>query len=205
VQVDVYMLEDNQEIHMERFETGGDGTFKANFEPEKQYKVVLSKEGYFSNNIDVDTRGITDSETILQNIGLSEISGRSIVMGNINYEFDSSELTPQSRSEIDKGILNILRENPGIVVEISSHTDNRGEPQYNMDLSQRRAEGVIKYLTAQGISSDRLQAKGYGETNPLAPNVNKDGSDNPEGRAENRRTEFKILEMRIEEVDDGEE
>jgi len=72
-------------------------------------------------------------------------------------------------------------------------------------LSQRRAEGVIKYLTAQGISSDRLRAKGYGETNPLAPNVNKDGSDNPEGRAENRRTEFKILEMRIEEVDDGEE
>ncbi|NEN23059.1 OmpA family protein [Cryomorpha ignava] len=208
VQVDLYLIEEDQEVLMERFKTSGDGTFKVNFESEKQYKVVLSKEGFFSNNIDVDTRGISESETIHQNIGLSEISGRSIVMGNINYEFDSAELTSESRYEIDKGILNILRENPGIVVEISSHTDNRGELKYNTDLSQRRAENVIKYLTERGIASDRLQAKGYGESNPIAPNTNSDGSDNPEGRAENRRTEFKILENRktlSDEDDENEE
>ncbi len=196
VQVDLYLLEDGEEILMERFLTDGDGLFKVDFEPEKQYKVVLSKEGFFSNNIDVDTRGKTKSEVISQNIGLSEISGKSIIMGNINYEFDSADLTAESQREIDKGILNTLRENPGIVIEISSHTDNRGEVSYNEDLSQRRAEGVVKYLTNRGIAADRLKAKGYGESKPIASNSKEDGSDNPEGRAENRRTEFKILETR---------
>ncbi len=205
VNVDIYLLEEGEEILMQRYATSGDGTFGASFESEKQYKVVLSKEGFFSNNIEIDTRGITKSETIRQNIGLSEISGRSVVMGNINYEFDSAELTSESRLEIDKGILNILRENPGIVVEISSHTDNRGELDYNTDLSQRRAENVVSYLTNRGVDSGRLQAKGYGETSPIAPNANPDGSDNPEGRAENRRTEFKILENHSIITDDDDE
>lgn len=196
VQVDLYLIEDDQEILMNSTMTRSDGTFAVDFEPEKQYKVVLSREGFFSNNIDVDTRGISESKVIHQNIGLSEITGRSIVMGNINYAFDSSELTPEARKQIDKGILNTLRENPGIVVEISSHTDNRGEPEYNRDLSQRRAENVVSYLTGRGIAADRLKAKGYGESKPVAPNTHPDGSDNPEGRAENRRTEFKILETR---------
>lgn len=205
VQVDLYLLEDDQEILMDRFETSGDGTFRVSFESEKEYKVVLSKEGFFSNHIDVDTRGIIKSELMLQNIGLSEISGRSIVMGNINYEFDSAELTHESRSEIDKGILNLLRENPEVVIEISSHTDSRGGLEYNTELSQRRAENVVQYLTTRGIASDRLQAKGYGESNPIAPNTNPDGSDNPKGRAENRRTEFKILETREISVDQDDE
>lgn len=205
VQVDLYLQEDGEEILMERFTTGGDGTFKVDFESEKQYKVVLSKEGFFSNHIDIDTRGISKSERILQNIGLSEMSGRSIVIGNINYEFDSAELTSESRSEIDKGILNILLENPGLVVEISSHTDSHGGLEYNIELSQRRAETVVNYLTKAGIASDRLRPKGYGEANPIAPNTNPDGSDNPEGRAENRRTEFKILETRTIDVDEDED
>ena len=205
VQVDLYLLEDDQEILMERFRTGGDGTFKVDFESEKQYKVVLSKDGFFSNHIDVDTRGIIKSEKMRQNVGLSEISGRSIVIGNINYEFDSAELTRESLSEIDKGILNILLENPGIIVEISSHTDSRGGEDYNMDLSQRRAEKVVEYLTSRGLAADRLRAKGYGESNPIAPNTNPDGSDNPTGRAENRRTEFKILETREITVDEDDD
>lgn len=202
VNVDLYLLEDGQEVLMNRSQTDSAGTFEVSFEPEKQYKVVLSKEGFFSNNIDVDTREITKSETMHQNIGLSEMTGRSIVVGNINYEFDSAELTPEAQNEIDKGILNTLLENPGIIVEMSSHTDNRGEESYNQDLSQRRAENVVKYLTNRGIAADRLKAKGYGESKPIAPNTNPDGSDNPEGRAENRRTEFKILETR-QVIDDG--
>ncbi|RMG83714.1 MAG: OmpA family protein, partial [Bacteroidetes bacterium] len=87
----------------------------------------------------------------------------------------------------------ILVENPKIIVEISSHTDSKGDDEYNMKLSQRRAESVVNYLIKKGIEKERLHAKGYGETKPIAPNVNPDGSDNPEGRAKNRRTEFKII------------
>jgi hypothetical protein len=92
-----------------------------------------------------------------------------------------------------KQLLQILTENPVIKVEISSHTDNRGNDAYNMKLSQARAESVVKYLITNGIDKERLVAKGYGETHPDTINQNPDGSDCPVCRARNRRTEFKII------------
>jgi peptidoglycan-associated lipoprotein len=68
---------------------------------------------------------------------------------------------------------------------------------YNYELSKNRAEATVKYLISKGIAPDRLTAKGYGEEVPIAPNTNPDGTDNPEGRARNRRTEFKILEVGV--------
>ena len=82
---------------------------------------------------------------------------------------------------------------PQIVVEISSHTDSKGKEDFNMKLSQKRAEGVVNYLISKGIAKERLIAKGYGFSKPIAPNTNPDGSDNPLGRDKNRRTEFKII------------
>jgi outer membrane protein OmpA-like peptidoglycan-associated protein len=76
---------------------------------------------------------------------------------------------------------------------INSHTDDQGSHKYNHHLSQKRAESVVKYLVSKGISLERLHPKGYGETKPLMPNQNPDGSDNPFGRALNRRTEFLLL------------
>jgi outer membrane protein OmpA-like peptidoglycan-associated protein len=84
-------------------------------------------------------------------------------------------------------------DNPRIIVEISSHTDSVSSDEYNMKLSQKRAESVVKYLISKGIEKERLVAKGYGESKPIAPNTNPDGTDNPEGRQKNRRTEFKII------------
>ena len=84
-------------------------------------------------------------------------------------------------------------ENPKIIVEIGSHTDSKGTAPYNKKLSQRRAQSVVNYLILNNITKDRLVAKGYGEGSPIARNRNDDGSDNPEGRQLNRRTEFKIL------------
>ena len=86
-----------------------------------------------------------------------------------------------------------MQNNPQIIVEISSHTDSKGNDNYNMKLSQRRAESVVNYLVSKGIKAERLKAKGYGESKPVAPNEKPDGSDNPEGRALNRRTDFKII------------
>ena len=94
--------------------------------------------------------------------------------------------------------------NPDIIVEIQSHTDSRGSDSYNQDLSQRRAESVVEYLKSKGINANRLVAKGYGESKPIAANTHADNSDNPEGRAKNRRTDFKIIgKLNVEVINDG--
>jgi OOP family OmpA-OmpF porin len=85
-----------------------------------------------------------------------------------------------------------LKDNPAIKVLIRSHTDTLGKHDYNMKLSQARAQSVLDYLVSKGITADRLEAKGMGETEPIAPNRIK-GADNPEGRQLNRRTDFKII------------
>ena len=85
-----------------------------------------------------------------------------------------------------------------IVVEIGSHTDSKGSLSYNEGLSRRRSQSVVDYLISKGIEKDMIIAKGYGETQPLVPNTNPDGSDNPENRQLNRRTEFKIVENKLE-------
>jgi outer membrane protein OmpA-like peptidoglycan-associated protein/tetratricopeptide (TPR) repeat protein len=193
VKVRLYLIEDSGEVLMDQVTTNADGRYKMDFEPGKEYRVNLSRPGFFSNSIDLDTRDITESKTIKQNVGLSEMSENSIRMKNILYEFDSSELTADSKNKLRTGALNILRENPSIIVEISSHTDNKGEAGYNEQLSQKRAESVVNFLTSQGIDRSRLKAKGYGEAQPIADNKNADGTDNPEGRAMNRRTDFKII------------
>jgi outer membrane protein OmpA-like peptidoglycan-associated protein len=87
----------------------------------------------------------------------------------------------------------MLKDNPTVSVEISGHTDSKGEDKYNQKLSQARAKSVVEYLISQGIEKSRLVAAGYGEAKPVAPNTNPDGTDNPEGREKNRRTEFKVI------------
>jgi len=85
--------------------------------------------------------------------------------------------------------------NPGLKVELQGHTDSKGSDAYNLNLSQKRAEEVVKYLLAKGVSPEQLKAKGYGETQPIAKNENADGSDNPEGRKLNRRTVLKVSSL----------
>jgi outer membrane protein OmpA-like peptidoglycan-associated protein len=82
---------------------------------------------------------------------------------------------------------------PEIIIEISSHTDSVDTEEFNMKLSQDRAQSVVDYLVMKGINPERLVPKGYGEGFPIAPNSHPDGRDNPEGRQKNRRTEFKVV------------
>jgi OOP family OmpA-OmpF porin len=78
-------------------------------------------------------------------------------------------------------------------VEVAGHTDAIGTAEYNQGLSERRARAVYDYLTSHGVDASRISGpNGYGETRPIAPNTNADGSDNPEGRARNRRTELNV-------------
>ncbi|MBN2669463.1 MAG: OmpA family protein, partial [Bacteroidales bacterium] len=136
-----------------------------------------------------------NSDTIFCTDTLKDfISDKPIVINNIYYEFDDYRLNDQSKSIIDTTIYELLDKFPYINIEILSHTDAKGDDDYNMTLSQKRAESVVKYLVSKGIKVERLNATGYGEDKPIAPNFNEDGSDNSEGRARNRRTEFRIIQ-----------
>jgi outer membrane protein OmpA-like peptidoglycan-associated protein len=159
----------------------------------KEFLVVAKKEGYFNQEKKLSTKNARSLNDFSFSIDMEKISNQSIVIDNIYYKFDKSELTEDAMLTIDTTIYPIMINNPSIVVEISSHTDGRGTEGYNKKLSQDRAESVVKYLRKKGIRKDRMKAKGYGKGFPIAANTNKDGSDNPEGRAKNRRTEFKVI------------
>ena len=145
----------------------------------KSLKVKVSKEEY--------------TDTLKALIKLKEYSKDAITIKNIYYEYKKSELTDTSKMIIDSVLLKLLNDNPHIILEISSHTDSVGSFNYNYHLSQRRAKSVVDYLISNGIESAQLKAQGYGELKPIVHNTNLDGSDNVEGRAMNRRTEFRII------------
>jgi OOP family OmpA-OmpF porin len=84
-----------------------------------------------------------------------------------------------------------LKDNPDVRVTIAGYTDSIGSEDYNLKLSERRAQAVKQYLVSRGIAASRLNTVGRGEADPIAPNT-KDGKDNPEGRAMNRRAELKV-------------
>ena len=110
----------------------------------------------------------------------------------VNFDFDKDSLRPDAVAILDEAIA-ILGKYPQLRVEVAGHTDSVGTDEYNQALSDRRARAVYDYLTGHGIDAGRLSGPtGYGESRPIAPNTNEDGSDNPEGRARNRRTELNV-------------
>ncbi len=116
----------------------------------------------------------------------------SIDLKGVNFDFDKSTLRPDAVAILSEAT-EILKRYPDLRVEVAGHTDSKGTDAYNQKLSERRAKAVYDYLTTNGVSAARLQGPiGYGESRPIAPNTNPDGSDNPEGRAKNRRTELNV-------------
>ncbi len=113
--------------------------------------------------------------------------GESVIVHNIYFEFDKAYLRRESIATLDD-IVNQLKKNTAIKLEIQGHTDNTGTVEYNKKLSDRRADAVMEYLIKNGISPERLHSMGFGETKPVADNKTE------EGRSKNRRTEFLILE-----------
>ena len=116
----------------------------------------------------------------------------TIDLRGVNFDFDKSTLRPDAIATLDEAI-EVLRKYPELRVEVAGHTDAIGTDAYNQKLSERRAQAVYDYLTGNGIDAGRLVGPvGFGESRPIAPNANPDGSDNPEGRAQNRRTELNV-------------
>jgi OOP family OmpA-OmpF porin len=116
----------------------------------------------------------------------------TIDLRGVNFDFDKDNLRADAVAILEQAVM-ILSNYPDMRVEVAGHTDSIGTDAYNESLSQRRAKAVYDYLTGHGIDSDRITGPtGYGESRPIAPNTNPDGSDNPEGRARNRRTELNV-------------
>ena len=116
----------------------------------------------------------------------------TIDLKGVNFDFDKATLRPDALAILDEAVA-ILAKYPELKVEVAGHTDSIGTEQYNQGLSERRAKAVYDYLASHGVDAGRMMGPtGYGETRPIAPNTNEDGSDNPEGRAKNRRTELDV-------------
>lgn len=180
--------------------------FDLALQPGYDYYLEVRKDGYFNSGKDISTRDVKESTTIETSLNIKKIPKEPMVLTGILYEYNSSELTAEARASLDTSLLVILNENPEIIVQIAAHTDSKGSDDYNLKLSKKRAASVVKYLISKGVNEKRLQAEGYGESKPIAPNEHPDGSDNPEGRTLNRRTEFEIIgKLDLDDIDDDEE
>ena len=198
-------LLDQEGNAMTDYVTGNDGKFLFRVYENENYTLIGEADGYLVKRQFYTTRGksvpLESLKELITNITLDTIlvldkleKNKVFVLNNIYFDLDKYDIKPEAAKELDK-LVELLSDNPEIKIELSSHTDSIASNSYNLQLSQRRAESTVNYLIRKGISSDRLVAKGYGEDRPIARNTNPDGTDNPDGRARNRRTEFKILEI----------
>ena len=160
--------------------------------PNETFTLELVQKGYIKNRKEYALSNYT-GDTCELKMYLEPIAiNKEYRLNNIYFAYDKAELAPESKTELEQ-LITFLIQNPDLKIEIAAHTDNKGNADYNLKLSQERAKSVADYLISKGIYANRLVAKGYGMTQPVAYNNNPDGSDNPDGRAQNRRIIFKVL------------
>lgn len=179
--------------------TGQDGEFNFRVSEEEDYFIIAEKDNYFTTRKTFSTKGKTldkskltslitnkvfETEILLEEI----ILDKAFELENIYYDFDSANIRADAAKELDK-LVTILKDNPPIKIELSSHTDARGEAAYNQELSKRRAESAVAYIISQGIDPSRIKAKGYGESQLIIEDAQTE-----EEHETNRRTEFKVTE-----------
>ena len=166
-----------------------DGSYRIRLPAKKSYMIDSRATGFLPEMKRVD---ITEAYTSnFYNLDFSLIKvkvGKKVVLNNILFESGKAVLTKGSYTEVDR-LLNILRENALMKIEVSGHTDKTGSEPLNFKLSEERSKAVVEYLVLKGIDRSRLQYKGYGSLQPIDVNTT------PAGRAKNRRVEFKILEF----------
>ena len=164
------------------------GNFLLSLPSGKNYGISVAAPGYLFHSENFELQDTAGYKEVVKVIGMKRLkAGKTIVLNNVFYDFDKATLRSESTTELD-ALAKLLTENPGLRIELGSHTDDRGADDYNQRHSEARATSVVTYLLGKGITRDRLVAKGYGKTSPVATN------ETEEGRQQNRRTEFKVLE-----------
>jgi outer membrane protein OmpA-like peptidoglycan-associated protein len=162
------------------------GKFMLSLNSGKNYGIAVKADGYLFHSENFDIPANSEYNLIDKVIELKKIAVGSIIeLRNVFFATGSSTLTAESNAELDR-LVKLMKDVPGLKVEIGGHTDNVGSESMNQNLSQDRAASVVTYLTGKGITKDRLTSAGYGSTKPVASN------NSNEGRQQNRRTEFKI-------------
>jgi outer membrane protein OmpA-like peptidoglycan-associated protein len=172
------------------------GDFLFILTPGKNYNITYQAENhlFYSENIEIPKK--SNYYELKRAISMNPIVvGSKITLNNIFFDFDKATLRALSNVEL-KNLILLMKSNPNMKVEISGHTDSKGDDAYNQKLSEERAQAVVTYLITNGISADRMVAKGYGKTMPAAANKKANGKDDPEGRQLNRRVELKITEIK---------
>jgi len=145
-------------------ETGTSGDFRFSLKAGVDYIFLASKKGYLNGKEKETTKGQEKSREFMVTIVLTAID-KPIELPNILYDFGKWDLRPESMVSLDK-LVETLSDNPNITIELMSHTDSRDTEAYNQDLSQKRAQVVVQYLIDKGIETERLSARGYGESTP---------------------------------------
>ena len=181
-----------------------DGKAKFTLDKETNYRIEGSKETgdpetkYLSVTTTQSSIGKTAPATLYSVLELEKVKkGVAIKIENIYYDLDKWYIRPDAAKELDK-LVKVMKDNPTLEIELSSHTDCRGSMKYNQQLSSKRAESAVDYIASQGVDGKRMIAAGYGETRL----VNKCACEGKvivpctdEEHQENRRTEFKILKF----------
>lgn len=194
-----------------------DGSFKFNLDRGVKYVMKAGAPGYLNVKQEFESDSAEEDADYGIDFILAAINKPQVVE-NIFYDFDKATLRPESETALDE-IAQMLRENPNVTIELGAHTDRKGSDEYNIKLSERRAQSVIDYLTEAGISADRLEPKGYGESVPktVTKRIAKEYPQFPEGTVLteefietlspedqeaadqiNRRTEFQVLSLDYE-------
>jgi outer membrane protein OmpA-like peptidoglycan-associated protein/tetratricopeptide (TPR) repeat protein len=178
----------NEEVAMESYSNPDSGEFMVCIPSGRDYALNVSRKGYmfYSDNFSLKERH-DFLKPFIKDVPLQPIKiGDKMILKNIFFETGSYTLKKESVAELNK-LAQFMKDNPDLKIEISGHTDNVGSDEYNLKLSQNRAKSVTDYLTNKSIDLSRIDYKGYGKTQPLTTN------DTEEGRAQNRRTEFKVI------------
>lgn len=149
--------------------------------------VITGSAANYLNAVDSVKVNSEEDTPVIKDLYLQKIEvGLTVRLKNIYFDFDKTTLKSASFVELNK-VVDFLKKNPSIEIEIAGHTDSKGSDEYNNNLSQGRSQSVVDYLISQGIDSYRLQAHGYGESKPI------DTNDTDAGQANNRRVEFTVL------------
>jgi OmpA-OmpF porin, OOP family len=162
-----------------------DSTFSFSIFGTAKYQITASAEGYNPRTVIVDPKDIDSEKKVVRDITLTP-KGETIILDHLIFAQGKSVIDPKSYPQLDE-VVQMLKENQKIEIQLEGHTDNQGNPKLNMDLSEKRVEAVKKYMVDKGIAKSRIKTKAFGGSQPLRNEMT------PEARALNRRVEMRIL------------
>lgn len=160
----------------------------------QNYNLSYEAKGFLFQSANVNVPKQPEYSVLTKDIVLDKVKvGSKIVLNNIFFDSNKANLRKESAIELNK-LIQFMKDYPDLKVEVSGHTDSKGNDATNLKLSQLRSQSVVNALVKKGIDKSRLVAKGYGETQPIAPNTLPNGKPDPAGMQLNRRVELKIIE-----------